>query len=356
MASLGQPVVSVRTLRSGVVGAPMIGYLAYVGRRLAQFVLVVFIGINLAYVITHASPIDPVEQSISAVTSYGNTAPEAIEQMRTSLRELYGLGGSPVAQYLVFWKRILGVDFGPSMSAFPTPVSTLIGRALPWTAGLLVVSTIVAWGLGSLLGGLAGYYRNSRGLKLMGVIAMGLHPIPYYILALVLLIVFGFIWPVLPISGGSAMNLPQTLTFDFVISVLQHAILPALSLILIGVGSWFLGMRALVSNVVTEDYVVYAELAGVRPWRVLSSYVMRNALPPQLTGLAISLGGIFNGAVITEKVFGYPGVGSLLVDAVYAGDYGLVLGVTTVSILGVSIGVLVIDLLYPLLDPRVKVS
>jgi peptide/nickel transport system permease protein len=191
---------------------------------------------------------------------------------------------------------------------------------------------------------------------LVGVIAMGLHPIPYYILALLLLIVFGFLWPVLPIAGGSAMNLPQAWSRDFVLSVLQHAILPALSLILIGVGGWFLGMRSLVSNVVTEDYVVYAELAGVDSRRILTSYVMRNALVPQVTGLAISLGGIFNGAVITEKVFGYPGVGSLLVDAVYAGDYGLVLGVTTVSIIGVSIGVLAIDLLYPLLDPRVKVS
>jgi peptide/nickel transport system permease protein len=334
----------------------MTGYLIYIARRLAQFVLVVFIGINLAYVITHATPIDPVEQSISAVTSYGNTAPGAIEQMRTSLRELYGLGGSPIQQYLVFWKRILRADFGPSMSAFPTPVSTLIGRALPWTAGLLVVSTLVTWVLGNLLGGLAGYYQKSRGLKLMGVIAMGLHPIPYYILALLLLIVFGFLWPVLPITGGATMNLPQAWTWQFVGSVLQHAILPALSLILIGIGSWFLGMRSLVSNIVTEDYVVYAELAGVKSRRILSSYVMRNALVPQVTGLAISLGGIFNGAVITEKVFGYPGIGSLLVDAVYAGDYGLVLGVTTISILGVSIGVLAIDLAYPLLDPRVKVS
>ncbi|MCP3468787.1 ABC transporter permease [Bradyrhizobium sp. CCGUVB1N3] len=334
----------------------MSGYLAYMGRRFGQFLLVVFIGINIAYVVTHASPIDPVEQSISAVTSYGNTAPAAIEQMRNSLRELYGLSGTPVEQYLLFWKRILRADFGPSMSAFPTPVGILIGRALPWTAGLLAVSTIVAWGLGNLLGGLAGYYRQSRGLKLMGVIAMGLHPIPYYILAMLLLIVFGFLWPVLPISGGSAMNLPQTWTPEFVLSVLRHAILPALSLILIGIGSWFLGMRSLVSNVLAEDFVVYAELAGVKSRRILTSYVMRNALVPQVTGLAMSLGGIFNGAVITEKVFGYPGLGSLLVDAVYAGDYGLVLGVTTISILGVSIGVLAIDLLYPLLDPRVKVS
>ncbi|WFU44236.1 ABC transporter permease [Bradyrhizobium sp. CB82] len=334
----------------------MSGYLAYVGRRFGQFLLVVFIGINIAYVVTHASPIDPVEQSISAVTSFGNTAPGAIEQMRNSLRELYGLSGTPVEQYLLFWNRILRADFGPSMSAFPTPVGTLIGRALPWTAGLLAVSTIVAWGLGNLLGGLAGYYRQSRSLKLMGVIAMGLHPIPYYILAMLLLIVFGFLWPVLPITGGAAMNLSQTWTPEFVLSVLQHAILPALSLILIGVGSWFLGMRSLVSNILAEDFVVYAELAGVRSWRILTTYVMRNALVPQVTGLAMSLGGIFNGAVITEKVFGYPGLGSLLVDAVYAGDYGLVLGVTSISILGVSIGVLAIDLLYPLLDPRVKVS
>src|SRR4051794_4200966 len=120
-------------------------YVAYIARRLAQFALVAFIGINLAYVITHATPIDPVEQSISAATSFGNTAPDAIESMRQSLRELYGLQGSPLEQYANFWSRILRADFGPSLSAFPTPVSTLIGRALPWTAGLLVTATIITW-------------------------------------------------------------------------------------------------------------------------------------------------------------------------------------------------------------------
>lgn len=332
----------------------MNAYIAYLAKRLVQFVVVVFIGVNLAFVITHASPIDPVEQSISAVTSFGSTSPDAIAAMRASLQELYGLKGSLAEQYVTFWSRVLRGDFGPSLSAFPTPVSTLIGRALPWTAGLLIVSTLITWVLGNLLGGLAGYYQRNRALKLMGVVAMGIHPIPYYIVALLLLIIFGFLWPVLPITGGSAMNLQQGWNWPFVSSVLLHSILPALSLILIGLGSWFLGMRSLVSNVVTEDYVVYAEIAGLDSRRVLGSYVMRNALAPQVTGLAMSLGGIFNGAVITEKVFGYPGVGTLLVDAVYAGDYGLVLGVTTVSIIAVSIGVLVIDLLYPLIDPRVE--
>ena len=332
----------------------MNAYAIYAGKRLLQFALVVFIGINLAFVITHSTPIDPVEQTVATATSFGSTSPEAVEMMRRSLRELYGLGGSPWSQYVVFWKRIIVGDFGPSLSAFPTPVSVLINRALPWTIGLLTVSTLLAWILGNLLGGLAGYYRDSKFLKITGIVAMGVHPIPYYIVAFVLLVVFGYLWPVLPISGGAQMNLPRGFDTRFVASVLLHSILPALSLVLVGIGGWFMGMRSLVSNIVTEDYVTYAELGGVGRARILRSYVMRNALVPQVTGLAISLGGIFNGAIITEQVFGYPGIGTLLVDAVHAGDYSLVLGVATVSIIAVAVSVLLIDLAYPLLDPRVK--
>jgi peptide/nickel transport system permease protein len=240
------------------------------------------------------------------------------------------------------------------LSAFPTPVSQLILRALPWTVGLLLVSTLLTWFLGNLLGGLAGYYRKSRVLKAFGVLSMGLHPIPYYVVAFVLLIIFGFLWPVLPISGGATMASDRSNTLAFALDVAVHSILPVLSLMAVGIGGWFMGMRSLVSNIVTEDYVVYAELAGVKRSKILQSYVMRNALGPQVTGLALQLGAIFNGAIITEQVFGYPGVGSLLISAVHAGDYSLVLGITTVSILAVSATVLLIDLLYPLIDPRVE--
>jgi peptide/nickel transport system permease protein len=330
------------------------GYLAYLLTRLGQFALVVFIGINIAFIVTHATPIDPVEQSIAAATQFGTTSPEAIEQMRQSLRELYGLQGSFAEQYLSFWRRIVVGDFGPSLSAFPTPVAVLIGRALPWTVALLVTSTLLTWVAGNLLGGLAGYYRKSRTLRFAGILAMAFHPIPYYIVAFLLLIVFGYLWPVLPISGGYTMNMVRQWSWPFIGSLLSHAILPVLSLALVGLGGWFMGMRSLVSNIVTEDYVAYAELGGVPKRRILGSYVMRNALVPQVTGLAMSLGAIFNGAIITEQVFGYPGVGTLLVSAVHAGDYSLVLGITTVSILAVSIAVLLIDLAYPLLDPRVR--
>src|SRR4030095_7916434 len=226
----------------------MTGYPLYLLGRLGQFALVVFIGINIAFIVTHATPIDPVEQSIAAATQFGSTSPEAIAMMRQSLKELYGLEGNLAQQYVSFWRRVVSGDFGPSLSAFPTPVSVLIGRALPWTVALLVISTLLTWVLGNLLGGLAGYYRKTRTLRLAGLLAMAFHPIPYYIVAFLLLIVFGYLWPVLPISGGYTMNMARDWSWAFAGSLASHAILPICSLALVGLGGWFMGMRSLVST------------------------------------------------------------------------------------------------------------
>jgi len=334
----------------------MRAYAIHVLKRLAQFALVVFIGVTITFFITHLTPIDPVEHAVAQVSTFGFSSPESIELLRESLRELYGTEDGLWKQYVTFLGRVAILDFGPSLSAFPTPVNVLIGRSLPWTIGLLAISTLLAWFLGNLLGGLAGYYRRNRLLRLIGVIAMGLHPVPYYIVAFILLIVFTFLWPILPSGGGYRMNLAPGFNLQFINSVLFHSLLPALSLILVSLGGWFMGMRALVSNIVTDDYVIYAELGGVSRRRILTSYVMRNAFLPQITGLAISIGSIFNGAIITEQVFGYPGIGRLLVDAVHAADYSLVLGIASISIIAVSAAVFLIDIIYPLVDPRVQVT
>jgi peptide/nickel transport system permease protein len=331
-------------------------YALYVLRRFGQFVLVVFVGVNIAFFVTHATPIDPVTSAIASATRFSQSDPQAVLKTREALRELYGLQGNLWQQYVAFWMRVGVADFGPSLSSFPTPVSTLVWRALPWTFGLLSIATLISWGLGNLLGGLAGYYRRNVPLKLFGVIASGLQPIPNYVMAFVVLVLFGYVWPILPITGSSQINLQAGWTLAYFYSVFQHALLPILSLVLVGTGSWFIGMRALVSNIVTEDYVTYAELGGVDRRRILISYIMRNALMPQVTGLALSLGLIFNGAVITEVVFGYPGLGNLLIRAVYAGDYSLVIGIASMSIIAVAFAALVVDLVLPLLDPRVRTA
>ncbi|MBY3536893.1 ABC transporter permease [Rhizobium laguerreae] len=334
----------------------MTSYLIFVLKRFGQFLLVVFLGVTITFFVTHLTPIDPVEESIGAITQMGQSDPNAIELMRQSLRELYGMEGSIWQQYLNFWLRLATGDLGPSLSAFPTPVSTIILRSLPWTIGLMTVSTLMTFVLGNALGALAGYYRKDMVLKAVSLVFIALLPIPYYILAFVLLIVFGYLWPVLPINGGYEMNANLDLSFALVFDILKHSILPALSLILVGAGSWLIGMRALVSNIITEDYVVFAELGGVPKRKILRSYIARNAMVPQFTGLAMSLGAIFNGTVITEIVFGYPGIGNLLIEAVHAGDYSLVLGLSALSIVGVAAAVFIIDILSPLIDPRIKVE
>ena len=334
----------------------MNGFLIYLAKRFGQFVFVVFTGVTLAFLIAHFSPVDPIEQTLSLLTSFGNTDPQSVEMLRQSLRELYGTDGSLFQQYLTFWGRVLSGDFGPSLSAFPTPVITVIGRALPWTVGLLAFATVISWVLGNTLGALAGYFRNSWLLKVVGVFIMALQPIPTYIVGLTLIIIFGYLWPVLPISGGAQINLEPGLTWAYISSVLLHATLPALTLVLVGLGSWFISMRSLVSNIVTDDYVIYAELAGVQSRKIFSQYVARNAMLPQVTGLALTLGHVFGGAVIVEFVFNYPGMGRLLVAGIYSGDYSLVLGVTTIAIIAVAAAVFVIDIIYPLIDPRVKLG
>ncbi|KKB09100.1 ABC transporter permease [Devosia chinhatensis] len=332
----------------------MRGYLWFVGKRLLQLLAVIFCGISATFIVTHLSPIDPVEQVLGRLSGRSNLPPAAIEATRQALTEMYGTNEPILQQYINFWLRLVRGDLGPSLLAFPTPAMELVWRAMPWTLGLLVTSTLFTFIIGNLMGALAGYNPNNRFFKAFGIFSMSIQPIPYYIVAFILLIVFAYFIPIFPASGGFAMDVRPGLTWPFISSVLQHAVLPGVSLVLVGFGGWFLGMRALVSNVVTEDYVTYAELAGVDKKTIVGGYVIRNATLPQLTALAMALGGVFSGTVITEQVFNYPGIGTLLIDAVNWGDYSLVLAVSTVSITAVAAAIFIVDLLYPLLDPRVR--
>jgi len=329
-------------------------YALFALKRLVQLLAVILCGCSIAFLISHLSPISPVDQVMQRVIGRASINPDAINEMRRTLTELFGLDVPLWQQYLHFLARLPFFDFGPSLLAFPTPATELITLALPWTLGLLTFAVLVTWLLGNATGALAGYFPRSRLLAAIGMVFIGIQPIPYYIVAFMLVIIFGFIWPVLPISGGFAMNVRPGWSWEFILSVAHYAILPALSLVLVGIGGWFISMRSLVSNIVTEDYVVYAELAGVPSDRIVRSYVFRNALVPQLTALAMVLGSIFSGTVITEQVFTYPGLGSLLVKAVNGGDTAVVLGISCVSIVAVAVGIFLVDLAQPLIDPRVR--
>jgi peptide/nickel transport system permease protein len=329
-------------------------YAIFAAKRLIQLLVVIAGGCSVAFFIAHLSPISPVEQILARVTGKSNFDPNAIIELRRALTELFGVDVPLHQQYLHFLSRLPFFDFGPSLMAFPTPATSLVALALPWTVGLLTFAVVITWVLGNLGGALAAYFPDSKLLRTVGIVFIGIQPIPYYIIAFLLVVMFGFLWPVLPISGGFAKAIRPGLSWEFIGSVIHHAILPASALVIAGLGGWFLSMRSLAANIVAEDYVAFAELAAVKKRRIIFSYVFRNALVPQLTALAMVLGSVFSGTIITEQVFGYPGLGTLLVSAVNGGDTSVVLAISCTSIVAVAGAICLVDLLQPLIDPRVK--
>ena len=327
----------------------------YLIPRLILYFLVIWVGITLVFFIPRVTPNDPVMRMIGEMRGRGSTLePGAMDGIIRDLTELYGLSGSWIEQYGAFWARLARGDFGVSFFQFPAPVSQLIANALPWTLGLLLTTTAISWTLGNIIGGLAGYYTRKRWSRILDAIAMVIRPIPYYIFAFALLLIFAYLVRWFPITGGASLGALPSFTWDYIKDVLWHAFLPALSLIVLGGAVVFQTMKLLVQNVNAESFVQYAKLGGVTEDRIVGKYIIRNAMLPQITGLALSLGQIFSGALITEIVFGYPGLGMLLYRAILNGDYNLIMGITILSIFGITTAILVVDLTYPLFDPRVR--
>jgi peptide/nickel transport system permease protein len=272
--------------------------------------------------------------------------------LRASLEQLYGLQGNLFTQYLGYLKRIVvGFDFGPSLSSYPRSVSDMVFTALPWTIGLLATTTLLAWLLGNLIGLVAGYYHNKRAATVLEVVGIVLFPIPYYVLALALIVLLAFVWPLFPIT---TTFLPGALTLDQIGSIIYNSALPALTLVLAGFGWNILSMKSLAYTTKEEAYVTFARLKGTSDWNRMTSYVFRNAMLPQITSLVLSIATIFNGALLTEMLFSYPGLGLLIRTAASSGDYNLLYGAITISIIAVATAGLIIDLIYPLFDPRIR--
>jgi peptide/nickel transport system permease protein len=183
---------------------------------------------------------------------------------------------------------------------------------------------------------------------------MIIRPLPYYIFAFMLLVLLAYVVRWFPVAGGTDIGRKVAFNWPFIKDVLRHSFLPALSLFILGGAANFQIMKLIVQNVNAEDFVQYAKLGGVREERIVSRYVIRNAMLPQITNLALALGQIFSGALITEIVFSYPGLGTLLYNAIVTGDYNLIMGITLLSIVAITTAILVLDLLYPFFDPRVR--
>jgi peptide/nickel transport system permease protein len=326
----------------------------YLIERVIIFLATIFLSLSIVFVVPRLVPGDPLGAVFVKLAQMGGVSSMS-EELVAEYRQRFGLDLPVWQQYLSYLREILRGNLGYSISNFPTEVTTLLATAIPWTVGLLTVTTLISWLLGSLLGALVGWSGGqSRFLRGLVPVALILYTTPYYILALILVYLLTFIWPIFPLSGAYTPGTQPAWSLYFIRDVAWHSALPALSIILVSLGWWFLSMRSLIISEKGQDYILWAEAKGLPRRRIFWRYAFRNALLPQTTGLALSLGHIVGGALITEAIFAYPGLGYLIYNSIRGLDFPVIQGSILLLIVSVAIINFALDLAYPLIDPRIR--
>src|SRR5919197_312647 len=325
----------------------------YVIRRLGMYVLTVWLGSTLIFAIPRLAPGDPVGAMISRMSQSGARVENSAEIIN-AWRVRFGLDAPVPIQYLRFLRNSITFDLGYSLGQFPATVQDMVAQALPWTIGLLTLATLISFVTGNLIGALVAWRPTPAWVRRLLPLSLTFTSIPYFMLAILLIYVFGFGLRLFPISGGYGRDLALGWNWPFVLSVAQHALLPAFSIVIASMGYWALGMRGMMISNEGEDYIILARAKGLSPARLFLRYAVRNAVLPQVNALALTLGSIVGGAVLVEYLFAYPGMGYLLYQAIVTNDYALIQGIVFILILATATAVLAIDLLYPLVDPRIS--
>ncbi|WP_448316569.1 ABC transporter permease [Streptomyces sp. CO7] len=320
----------------------------YFARKLLVYVLTFVFAVTVNWLIPRFMPGDPVSAMISRARV---SQPEAVEHMRAYYNELFGFDRPVWEQYLHFWSSLLQGDFGISIWVFPQPVSEIILGALPYTLALMIPAILLSWFVGNWLGALAA----RRKLLDNTVLPAGylLTAMPYMWIAVLLAWVFGARAGWFPVSGGYSLDIEPSWSWLFFTDALHHWVLPFLSMFLVALGGWAIGMRNMIIYELEADHSSYLAALGA-PQRLIRRYAFRNAVLPQITGLALQLGVLVAGALVTEIVFNYPGLGSLILAAIQNRDFFLLQGTFLFIVIGVLIANFVIDLVYVIVDPRTR--
>jgi peptide/nickel transport system permease protein len=321
----------------------------YLVRKLITYVLAFFAGVTIDWGIPHLMPGDPVQTYLDNFT----LQPQGYAALYKTMSEAFGTNLPLWQQYLHFWQGMLSWNFGVSISDFPNEVTTLIGQALPYTLALLIPAITASYLIGNRLGAAAArrkWLDNS-------VLPAGyiFQAIPYPWLALILPYLLGVVWHVFPISGGYSDTLLPSWSWTFIGSLLDHWFLPFLTVFLVSLGGWAIGMRNLVIYELENDSSRYLRALGAGE-RVVRRYAYRDASLPQLSGLALQLGVVIGGNIVTEIAFQYPGLGHLIYTAITDKDYFLLQGIFIFIIIGVLVANFVIDLVFLTIDPRTRLS
>ena len=320
----------------------------YFGRKLLIYGLTFFLAVSIDWMIPRFMPGDPIKNMLSRVSVNSN----AYDVIYPYYSHLFGLDLPVGQQYLNFWGRLLQGDLGISTYRFPTPVTQVIARAVPYDIFLLVPAILLSWVAGNWFGAFAA--RNKWLDNIFSPIGYIFTAMPYMWLGILMAWFFGVVLHIFPLSLAYGKEFSQpTLSWNFIGSVLHHWFLPFFSLFLVGFGGQAIGMRNMIIYELESDYSHYLEALGA-PKRLVRKYAFNNAVLPQVTGLALSLGVVVAGALVTEVVFSYPGIGSQLLAAIQNQDYFLIQGCFLFIIIGVLLANFIIDVVYVIIDPRTR--
>ncbi|MEO0655306.1 MAG: ABC transporter permease [Pseudomonadota bacterium] len=328
---------------------------SYLINRLVTLLLTVWIAATLIWIIPRLSPVDPAEVMLGRMAA-GGAFVEGSEEILAQLQERFGLNDAWYVQYGKYMWSIITFDFGVSVASFPTPVWTLMAQALPWTLGLMILSLVLTFIIGNALGAFMVWERTPKPWKVVIPSMMIFTSIPPILSGLLLMYIFSVKLRWFPLTGSYGLTVTPGWNWDFIASVLTHGFLPALSIIVVTFGFWTLGMRGLMISVQGEDYVNLAKAKGLKPRYILYKYMVRNAILPQVTAFALKIGLLVSGQILVERIFSYNGMGKLLYDAILDQDFAVIQGVSFIIILMTALSVFIVDLLYPLIDPRIRHS
>ncbi len=314
----------------------------------------VWVAATLVFFLPRIAPGDPIEQKVLQMQTLSGNQMGDVNEIIESYQRKFGLDKPIGQQYINYLGNLARGDLGYSLARYPSRVSDEIMRAAPWTIVLIGTATLIAATIGSALGALIAWRRSPALLRLLLPVFMSTAAIPYFLLGLLLIFSLGLTWRLFPLGAGIDYGMIPAWDFKTVSNMAYHAILPAFSIIIAAIGFWGLGMRAMVVTIGGEDFIQLGDAKGLKERRLFIDYGIRNTLLPQTTALALALGSVISGQVLLEVIFSYPGLGMLLRMAIGQQDFFLIEGIVLMIILSTAVVLFIMDLIYPILDPRIS--
>lgn len=331
----------------------MNAYTKYFVKKSVWYLVTFIIAIGLNFILPRLVQGNPISVIVAQMTQ-GMTDSDTIKKVYETFTKEFGIDKPLGTQFLIYVKNLFTGNLGTSFGLYPKKVTDILASAIPWTLALQLPAILTGWILGNILGAVAAYKKGVFD-KALFPIALFVNSIPFFTLAIIMLYLFALNLKWFPLSGGYDFQMIPQLSWDFIASVLRHHTLPFLSIVLVTIGGQAIGMREMSIYELNADYVLYSKLLGIRD-RTIAKYVFKNAMLPQITGLALSIGTMVGGSLICEIVFSYPGIGTWLFTAIRQLDYPLISGCTLLIAFTVLLANFTIEIIYGIVDPRIKAA